>query len=257
MFESVEVGDKVDKSTLEEREPVLREAVLDAQYGVLRAAKFPVIVLINGVDGASKSETVSRLTEWMDPRHIHAHALAAPTDEERQRAPMWRFWRRLPPKGQTGVFFGSWYSQAILDRADRILDGDAFELANQENRRFEQMLVDEGALLLKFWFHLSKKAAKKRLEELSSDKRTAWRVTREERHRFEQYDRYARISAKAIRATDTTSTPWTLVEGADARHASLLVGEAILAAMKLRLAGLEPAPAAKARCTAAPKAPEK
>ena len=78
-----------------------------------------MIVLISGVRGAGKGETVNLLNEWMDPRHIHTHAFDTPSDEERERPPMWRYWRALPPKGKIGILFGSWYTAPIIDRVFR------------------------------------------------------------------------------------------------------------------------------------------
>src|SRR5689334_10141798 len=116
MFESAELGHAVAKEQYEKEVPALREALLNAQYDMLQARKFPLIVLISGVDGAGKGETVNLLSEWMDPRHIHAHAYDVPTAEELARPPFWRFWRDLPPKGKMGIFFTSWYSDPILSR---------------------------------------------------------------------------------------------------------------------------------------------
>ena len=116
MFESAEIGHAVPKSTSEKEVPKLRAALLDAQTRVLERAEFPVILLSGGVDGGGRGEVVNLLLEWMDPRHIQAHAMGEPSDEELARPPMWRFWRVLPPKGQTGIFFGSWYTAPIVDR---------------------------------------------------------------------------------------------------------------------------------------------
>lgn len=90
MFESAEIGHKLSKGEYKKIEPVLRADLLDAQYELLKDARFPVIVLISGVRGAGKGETVNLLNEWMDPRHIQTHAFDNPTDEERDRPPMWR-----------------------------------------------------------------------------------------------------------------------------------------------------------------------
>ena len=104
MFESAELGHKVDKATYERELPELREALLDVQYELALTARFPVLILIGGVDGAGKGETINVLNSWMDPRHIETHAYSEPTEEERERPPMWRFWRVLPPEGRVGVF---------------------------------------------------------------------------------------------------------------------------------------------------------
>ena len=110
MFEAAELGHKVSKEEYAKEEPKLREALLKAQYALLAAPKFPVIVIIGGVDGAGKGETVNLLNEWMDPRHIITRAFGDPSDEEAERPHMWRFWRQLPPKGRISIFDGSWYA---------------------------------------------------------------------------------------------------------------------------------------------------
>ena len=97
MFESAEVGHKVEKAVYEKEEPKLREALLNAQFDLSQQGKSAVLILIGGVDGAGKGETVNLLNEWMDPRHIRTVAYGDPSDEERERPMMWRFWRSLPP----------------------------------------------------------------------------------------------------------------------------------------------------------------
>jgi len=240
MFEAVEgTLAKVDKEAFEQREAKLRTRLLDMQYRILEAKQFPVVILINGVTAAGKGETVNLLTEWMDPRHIHAHAMPPPTDEERERPPMYRFWRRLPARGKIGVFFGSWYSQPIIDQALGDSKRKTFEAALEEIRSFESMLAAEGALIVKYWFHLSKKDQKKRLDELSSDKRTAWRVMQEDWRDLEHCDDFRRLSERALARTWTDEAPWTLVDGRDPRARALFVGESLLSAMSDRMA--EPA----------------
>ena len=81
MFETAEVGHRVDKAAYAEQVPALREALLEAQWALHANGRFPVIVLIGGVDGAGKGETVNVLNEWMDPRHIRTVAFDQPTDE--------------------------------------------------------------------------------------------------------------------------------------------------------------------------------
>jgi len=90
-------------------------------------------------------------------------------------------------------------------------------------------------LLLKFWFHLSKKAQKKRLKALRKDPENAWRVSEEELRHFELYDEFATVSERVIRETSTAEAPWILVEGADSRFRELTVGSHILHAVGQRL----------------------
>jgi polyphosphate:AMP phosphotransferase len=235
MFESAELGHKIDKSTYDREVPQLREDLLNAQYDLLQGGRFSVIIIIYGVDGAGKSETVSVLNQWMDPRHIHTNAFPLPSDEERERPKMWRFWRALPPRGKIGILFGAWNTEPIVGRITGSLKPAELDQASEEVIRFERMLSDEGTLILKFWFHLSKELQKKRLEELQKDPRTRWRINDRGWERFRSYDRFRTISEHFLRQTSTAEAPWIVVEGFDYRYRNLTVGKMLLAAMRERL----------------------
>jgi polyphosphate:AMP phosphotransferase len=235
MFESAELGHKIDKATHEREVPKLREALLDAQFDFVAARKFQVIILVGGVDGAGRSETVSLLNEWMDPRHIEVHGMGDPSDEERERPPMWRFWRALPPDGRIGVFMGSWYTWPILDYVYDNIDQAAFHDKIERITHFEKMLVDEGALVVKFWFHLSRDGQRKRLKALEKDPRSCWRVTPRDWSRLAMYEKFHEADEQALRMTSTADAPWYIVEGADPRYRELTVGKILLEAMRRRL----------------------
>jgi polyphosphate:AMP phosphotransferase len=235
MFESAELGHKLSKGEYRRIEPRLRADLLDAQYELFRNGSFPVIILISGVRGAGKGETVNLLNEWMDPRHIHTHAFDDPTDEERERPLMWRYWRALPPRGRIGILFGSWYTAPIIDRVFKRTGAKDLMRSVVEINHFERMLADEGALILKFWFHLSKKRQKKRLKALEDDPETRWRVTRRDWDFFKLYDRFYRISEETLRETSTADAPWIVVEGSDPEYRAVTVGKCLLEAMRKRL----------------------
>jgi polyphosphate:AMP phosphotransferase len=236
MFESAELGHKLSKGEFRKIEPRLRADLLDAQFALSKNGKFPVLILISGVRGAGKGETVNLLNEWMDPRHIHTHAFDTPSDEERERPPMWRFWRALPPRGKIGILMGSWYTAPITDRVFDRTKGRSLMQSIEEINHLEKMLADEGALILKFWFHLSKKAQKKRLESLEADPETRWRITRRDWKFFKMYDRFYKVSEDTLRETSTAWAPWVVVEGSDPEYRSLFVGKTLLEAMNKRLA---------------------
>jgi len=251
MFESAELGHKVDKETYEREAPALREALLDAQYDLISQREFQVVILVGGVDGAGRSECVHQLNAWLDPRHIETHGMGEMSDEERDRPPMWRFWRELPAKGKIGVFQGSWYSLPILHRVHGKTSNAALAAAMERNVRFERMLSDEGALILKFWFHLSKAGQKKRLLALEQDPRTRWRVTERDWRHFKLYDRFARVCSQSLRVTGAAHAPWHIIEGADPRYRELVFGRILLEAIRKRL----DQPAAAGDTPAQPMAP--
>jgi polyphosphate:AMP phosphotransferase len=249
MFETAELGHKVSREEYDKEEPKLRLALLQAQEKV-KASKVPVLVLISGADGAGKGEVVNLLHEWMDPRFLLTYAFTAPSEEERERPEYWRVWRALPPKGRIGIFFGSWYTRPIVGRTYGEIKRGEFEESVRRIRDFEKMLVDDGYLLVKFWFHLRKKDQKKRLRELEKDPATSWRVTKQDWKHFKLYDEFREVSEHVVSETSTAEAPWHVVEARDRRYQSLTVGRTLLELIEKRLAAPPAAPAEK---PAAPK----
>lgn len=236
MFESAELGHKIKKTVYEKEVPALREALLDAQIEMAKTAKFSVVILVGGLDGAGRGATVNLLNEWMDPRHIQTHGMGEPSDEELDRPMMWRFWRALPPKGKIGVFLGSWYTWPILNRVNGHTKDADLEQSMQRAQRLEKMLVDEGTLVIKFWLHLSKEKQKQRFEELEKNPLTSWKVTARDWKHYKAYDKFKVVHENVLRHTSTAEAPWLIVEGADTHYRNLTVGKVILKAIQDRLA---------------------
>jgi polyphosphate:AMP phosphotransferase len=242
MFDSAEIGHRIDRATYKAEVPALRAALLDAQYELLRRADRAVVVLINGVDGAGRSETVNTLNAWMDPRHIRTEAFDAMTPQERRWPEMWRFWQVLPPKGRIAMLFGSWYTDPILARVMGDDDADRFAHRLERIRQFERMLVAEGVVLVKFWFHLSKKAARRRLKDLAADPRTAWRIGPREREHLKHYDEFIEASDEALRKTSLGEAPWIVIEGSDVCYRELTAGRHLLSVLRHTAKPAPPAP---------------
>ena len=235
MFEAAEVGSSIAKSEFRKQVPLLRHELLVLQQELLELAEFPVIVVFAGVDGAGKGQTVNLLNEWMDPRWIVTRAYNTPSDEERERPEYWRFWRDLPPKGRIGLFLSSWYSRPVLDRVYGNIELPQFVDCLDRIVAFENTLTEEGAVLLKFWMHLSKPAQKRRLKALEKDPLTSWRVTDRDWKHWELYDEFVETAERAIMRTSTGRAPWTIVEGEDLNYRSLMVGTMIRDAIRKRI----------------------
>ena len=240
MFESAEIGHHISRKEYRRQEPVLRSALLAAQYALLAQGKTPVLILVNGVDGAGKGETVNLLNEWMDPRHIRTEAFGALGEAERSRPEMWRFWQVLPAKGHIGILFGSWYTDPILAHVMGHHKRAEFAQRLERIRQFERMLVAEGAVVVKCWFHMSKDASRTRFKALAANPKTAWRVTKDDLAHLKHYDEFVRVCEKALRKTSTGEAPWLVIDGSDAAYRSLTVGQYLLDVIQARLAGQPP-----------------
>ncbi|MDO6804440.1 hypothetical protein Q4595_18480, partial [Wenyingzhuangia sp. 1_MG-2023] len=162
-----------------------------------------VIVLVSGSDGAGKGVLVNRLNEWLDPRYLRTLAFDDKTQDERERPDYWRFWQALPQKGRIGLYIGSWYSDPIALRVDKTLNDIELDGYLAHIRIFERMLVEDGALVIKLWLHLSKDQQQLRLQQLASDPATAWRVTEKDKLHLALYDDFRSTAEHTLRQTST------------------------------------------------------
>jgi AMP-polyphosphate phosphotransferase len=231
MFEAAEVGRKLAKSDYKAQVPELRSALLSVQQE-LRQASFPVIVLFAGVDTAGKGETVNLLNEWMDPRWIVTRGYTEPSSEERERPRLWRYWRDLPAQGRIAMFLSAWYSSPITHRVAGRISSSEFDSLLDQVATFERALTDDGAVIVKFWMHLSKAAQKKRLKEFEKDPLQRWRVTKTQWKHWAMFDKFVSAADRAIRRTSTDQAPWLIVEGEDERYRTVVVATELLNAIR-------------------------
>lgn len=225
MFQTAELGIKVSKKEFKERELALRQDLLALQQRLRSEGEFPVIVDFAGVRGAGKGTSTNLLNKWMDARWIVTHAYDEPSDEERERPVFWRFWRHLPQRGRLGIFLSGRYSRPLLDYVYGNIDQDGFKHQLDRVNNFEKALADDGALLLKFWMHISKPVQRKRLKLLENDPLRSWRMSPLDWKHYEMYDRFIAAAEQIISYTNTGHAPWQIIEGEDFRYRSLRVGE--------------------------------
>ena len=234
MLEAAELGRTLSKEQYDAVLPGLRAALLDAQSR-LRDAGFRLVVLVNGADGSGKSETVNALHEWFDARFLVSESYAPPSEEERARPEYWRYWMWLPPVGRIAIFSGSWYTEPILDRVWGTIS--ELELARRTARinAFERTLADGRTLFVKLWFHIGKKAQRRRLKELESRKVTRYRVTKQDWRNHERYDSFVKVTEQVISHTSTSFAPWHVIDGEDARLRNVTAARLILDSLQNRL----------------------
>jgi polyphosphate:AMP phosphotransferase len=236
----------LDRETFDQLETEVRNELLAAQLALVEKKPKAVLVLVNGLAGAGRGETVNLLGEWMDPRHVRTFAYGAPIEEENEHPFSFRFFRDLPRRGQVGFYFSSWYEELIAAASK----GKKVDVSRVLG--LEATLADNGVHLVKLFFDLDKKAQKKRFRELEGDKDTRWRVTSDDWEANRRHAEIHRGAMSVLRATSTPKSPWQIIDGSRPRAASLECGRALTAAIR---ATLEPSRAAEGKGTtkSAPK----
>ena len=224
MFEIAELGRQIDKQTFKKMAPVLRQELLELQQQLRHLDRIQVIMVVAGVDGAGKVETINLLNEWMDSRWLSTHAFDDPADTERERPEFWRYWLALPPRGRIGMFISSWYHSLILDAVYQKMDAAQFDKRLDRVLAFENALADDGAAIIKFWMHLSRDAQEKRLKQLEKDPHLRVRVQEKDWKHWKMYDQFIHVAERTILRTNTGKAPWHIIEGVDPNYRSLTVG---------------------------------
>ncbi len=177
--------------------------------------KRPVVILYEGWDAAGKGGNIKRVTEKLDPRGYVVHPISAPAGEDRTHHYLYRFWRRLPERGQIAIFDRSWYGRVLVERVEGFCSEAAWKRAYREINAFERQLVDYGTVLVKFWIHISQEEQLRRFEQRQSTEYKSWKLTDEDWRNRDKWDQYEEAVTEMLLKTSTITAPWTVVEGND------------------------------------------
>jgi AMP-polyphosphate phosphotransferase len=183
----------------------------------LYVQKRSLIIVYEGWDAAGKGGNIKRVTERLDPRGYEVFPIAAPSGDDRTHQYLWRFWRRLKPpdEKQILIFDRSWYGRVMVERVEGFCKESEWKRAYHEINEFERQLVDSGAILVKFWIHISEEEQLRRFEERKSDPYRSWKLTDEDWRNRGKWDQYTRAVEDMLLKTSTLTSPWTVVEGND------------------------------------------
>jgi polyphosphate:AMP phosphotransferase len=228
MLESLDLDAKISKEAYRSARDELDIRLATLQRAVRDAGK-PVIIVFEGWEASGIGTSISRLLAPLDPRGYKVHNFVKIDPESLYYPPMWSYWVTLPANGEIGIFDGSWYRRAFeAGRGGR-------ERVYEQIRLFERQLTDSGAVVLKFWMHISKKEQAQRFKKMEKDPAQAWMVKKGDWQRHNQYERRLKRVEEALTATSTDYSPWIAIPSHDARYAALRIGEEMAARLDAAL----------------------
>jgi polyphosphate kinase 2 (PPK2 family) len=204
--------------------------------------KRPVIILFEGWDAAGKGGAIQRITEKLDPRGYVVYPIAAPQGEDKTRHYLYRFWRRVPERGQIAIFDRSWYGRVLVERVEGFAAEEAWQRAYKEINSFERQVKDFGTILAKFWIHISREEQLRRFEERKAIGYKAWKLTDEDWRNRKKWGVYEEAVEEMLVKTSTRTAPWTLVEGNDKYWARTRVLARLVAILSKELGCKAPDP---------------
>ncbi|MEF3365704.1 polyphosphate:AMP phosphotransferase [Methylocystis sp. 9N] len=187
-----------------------------------------LVLVFEGNDAAGKGGAIRRVREALDPRRFRVHGVAAPTDEERARPYLWRFWRNIPRRGDVAIFDRSWYGRVLVERVEGFASRDDWMRAYQEINDFERQLHEAGYIVVKLWLAISQDEQLRRFEDREAKPFKRYKLTPDDWRNREKWALYEQATTDMVDRTSSRHAPWTLIEANDKKFARLKVLRAIV-----------------------------
>lgn len=241
MLENINLNRKLSREEYKQQLPALERRLYDLEkscwdHGVSS------IVVFEGWDAAGKGGAIGTLTERLDPRGFKLYPVSPPRTYEQQRPWLWRFWLKVPNRGEMVIFDQSWYGRVVGERVEQTVPEKAWRAAYRDIVEFERMLADDGTVIIKLFLHISRKEQKSRFQDMKKDPLEAWRVTAADWARHKKYDQYLMAIEEMLEVSESEDAPWTIVEATSRWFARRKVLTTIIDALEKRLGDLSPPP---------------
>jgi polyphosphate kinase 2 (PPK2 family) len=194
--------------------------LLNLQRGLMEI-KNNLVIVVEGPDAAGKGGAIRRLVEKLDPRTYRVYSIVKPTQEEYRYHYLWRFWSKLPPYGQIAIFDRSWYGRVLVERVEGFATPVEVRRAYREINEFERLLVEDGTVILKSYFHITKEEQLDRFKRREADPLKHWKITEEDWRNRRKWDEHNEAAEDMFERTSTEFAFWTVVEANFKWHARL------------------------------------
>jgi polyphosphate kinase 2 (PPK2 family) len=187
-----------------------------------------LVVVFEGWDASGKGGAIKRLVAPLDPRHVRVSQFAAPTADEKRHHFLGRFWPALPGWGGMTVFDRSWYGRVLVERVEGFATEEQWRRAYDEINGFERTVADEGAIIVKFWLHVSAEEQLKRFEARANDPLKSWKLTDEDWRNREKRPQYEAAVEEMLEQTDHPHARWHLISAESKRNARVTVTRLVI-----------------------------
>jgi polyphosphate kinase len=187
----------------------------------VRSSGARIVIVFEGRDAAGKGGTIKRVTEYLSPRVARVAALPSPTERERGQWYYQRYIAHLPAPGEIVLFDRSWYNRAGVEWVMGFCAPEEYDRFMIQTPIFEQMLVDDGILLRKYWFSVSDAEQLKRFRARLDDPLSQWKLSPMDLESINRWEDYSRAKDQMMAYTDTPTSPWYVVESDIKKHARL------------------------------------
>ena len=211
---------KMSRKDYEKELEKLQVELVKLQYWV-RKTGAKVIVVFEGRDAAGKGGVIKRITERVSPRVFKVIATPAPSEREKTQLYIQRYINHFPGAGEVILFDRSWYNRAGVERVMDFCSNDQYEHFLKMAPAFEQVLIHNDIILIKYWFDVSMDEQQRRFQGRIDDDRKVWKLSPMDTQSYNRWYDYSRARDAMFEATDTDFAPWHVVPSDDKKRARL------------------------------------
>lgn len=210
---------RVERNLRYEAELVqLQAELVNLQQWVAKHGK-RVAIIFEGRDAAGKGGSIKRFAEHLNPRSMRIVALSKPTENERGQWYFRRYIKELPNPGEIVFFDRSWYNRAVVEPVMGFCNKKQYDKFMSQVTEFEHMLYEDGVIVIKFWFSISKDEQKKRFDSRIGNPLKIWKFSPVDMKGQEMWDKYTHYKEQMFSKTHTSFSPWIIVKTNDKKTA--------------------------------------
>ena len=211
---------KLDKKLYEAELTRLQTELVEMQEW-MRTEGHRLLVIFEGRDAAGKGGAIKRIMQYLNPRVAGVVALPAPTERERTQWYFQRYIQHLPAAGEIRLLDRSWYNRAGVERVMGFCTAAEYQRFLRQCPIFEQMLMEDGIMLRKYWFSVSDQEQEKRFRSRLTDPMRRWKLSPTDLESLTRWEDYSRAKDEMFVHTDLPDNHWRVVEAEDKKRARL------------------------------------
>ena len=213
---------RVRKAVYEAELARLQEELVTMQHWLVEK-RARVVVVFEGRDAAGKGGAIKRIVQYLNPRAARVVALGKPSKRERRQWYFQRYIQHLPTGGEMVLFDRSWYNRAGVEHVMGYCTDAEYKRFLRQAPIFERMLIEDGIILIKYWFSVSDEEQERRFKARRKDPMRRWKLSDNDVLSITRWEDYSRAKDDMFEATDTDEAPWWTIESDDKRAARLNV----------------------------------
>jgi PPK2 family polyphosphate:nucleotide phosphotransferase len=187
------------------------ERLADLQDRFWAQAKHGILVVLQGIDASGKDGAIRQVMTAFNPQGCFVASFKVPTAEEAAHDFLWRVHKKVPGKGEIGVFNRSHYEEVLVVRVHELVPRDVWSTRYETIREFEELLTATGTTIVKFFLHISKEEQRERLQERYDNPAKRWKFSMGDLEERKLWDDYTAAYEDALSKTSTADSPWYVI----------------------------------------------